>query len=280
MVAGAVEAALAHPGRWRVHHLISTRSTNDDLARGSGLLTDPADGTVLVTEVQTAGRGRSGRDWSCPAGAGLMFSIKVDAAAIPPQRRAWMGVALGVAVTTAFRAAAGFAHPVDVTAMLKWPNDVLVDGAKCGGILAESVGESVVVGTGLNISLDRDELPRPDATSLALAGVSDVDRNRLLAAILDGFGELLDTWRAAGGDVDAGGLRPRYLAACATLGQQVRVELPGGGQVQGTAIDVDPDGAIVIEQLAGRFRYSAGDVVHLRPLVPQVSRPLLPGPVR
>jgi BirA family transcriptional regulator, biotin operon repressor / biotin---[acetyl-CoA-carboxylase] ligase len=270
MVAGAVEAALAHPGRWRVHHLISTRSTNDDLARGSGLLTDPVDGTVLVTEVQTAGRGRSGRDWSCPAGAGLMFSIKVDAAAIPSQRRAWMGVALGLAVTSAFRAATGFTHPVDLTAMLKWPNDVLVEGSKCGGILAESVGESVVVGAGLNISLDRAELPRPDATSLALAGVEDVDRNQLLAAILDRFGELLDSWQAAGGDVDAGGLRPSYLAACATLGQQVRVELPGGGHVQGTAIDVDPDGAIVIEQPAGRFRYSAGDVVHLRPLLPQV----------
>ncbi len=267
MAADEVRRLLVRPDRWQVHHLRSTRSTNDDLARGSDLMPEPGVGDVLTTEEQTAGRGRSGRGWSCPRGAGLMFSVKVSTQGIPTQRRAWVGVALGLAVVRAFREVAR------VDAGLKWPNDVLVDGLKCGGILAESVGESVVVGAGLNISLDRDELPRPDAISLRLAG-AEVDRNLLLAAVLDEFGDLLDCWRAADGDVDRSGLRARYLAACATVGQQVRIELPGGRAATGLAVDVDPDGAIVVEQADGRRRYSAGDVVHLRPVLPGAPSPV------
>ncbi len=260
MVAGDVQRALSGPQRWQVHHVVTTRSTNDDLARGSALRPDPVSGDVLVTEEQTAGRGRSGREWSCPPGAGLMFSVKVSTVGIPPQRRAWLGVALGLAVAHAFR------DVVQVDVGLKWPNDVLVDGLKCGGILAESVGDFVVVGAGLNISLDRAELPRADATSLLLAGAGEVNRNLLLAAILDEFGDLLDAWRDADGDVDVSGLRRRYLASCTTIGAQVRIELPGGRTATGLAVDVDPDGAIVVEQADGRHRYSAGDVVHLRPV--------------
>jgi BirA family biotin operon repressor/biotin-[acetyl-CoA-carboxylase] ligase len=96
--------------------------------------------------------------------------------------------------------------------------------------------------------------------------VAEVDRNRLLAAILDEFGDLLDPWHRAGGDVDLCGLRPGYLAVCATIGMTVSIELPGGRVVTGTAVDVDQEGAIVVDSGDGtRSRYSAGDVVHLRP---------------
>jgi BirA family biotin operon repressor/biotin-[acetyl-CoA-carboxylase] ligase len=256
----AVAAALRRRDGWRLEHVLATGSTNDDLAsrvRRSG--PEDSAGTVLVTEEQTAGRGRSGRQWSCPAGAGLMFSAAVDVSSLPPARRPWTGVALGLAVITGFRSVAG------VQAGLKWPNDVMVDGNKCGGILAEAAGDVVIVGAGLNISLQRPELPRPDATSLLLAGAARVDRNFLLAAVLDEFGRLLSNWREAGGDVDTGGLRPAYLAECITIGSRVRLELPGGGTVLGTAVDVDADGAIVVDSGSGRVRYSAGDVVHLRP---------------
>ena len=254
-----VAAQLQRRDGWHLEHVLTTGSTNDDLAlRSRGPVGGRLGGTVRVTEEQTAGRGRSGRQWSCPSGAGLMFSVAVDVSDIPPARRAWTGVALALAVTSAFGSVAG------VAAGLKWPNDVMVDGAKCGGILAESAGDVVLVGAGLNISLERAELPRPDATSLHLAGAS-VDRNALLAAVLDEFGRLLGDWRAAGGDVDTAGLRPGYLKSCVTIGSRVRLELPGGGAVVGTALDVDADGAIVLESGAGRTRYSAGDVVHLRP---------------
>ena len=266
MDVGAVAARLRQPDRWRLRSVRSTGSTNGDLAAEVQTAQVqraqfPPDGTVLITEEQTAGRGRSGRQWTCPAGAGLMFSVAVDAAAIPPSRRPWTGVAMGLAAVSAFSSLAG------VRADLKWPNDVMISGAKCGGILAESVGDIVIVGAGLNITLDRSELPRPEATSLLLAG-SRVDRNALLAAVLDALAELLDGWRTAGGDVQRSGLRSRYLAACATIGTRVRLELPGGGTVTGTAVDVDDGGAIVLEADGQQASYAAGDVVHLRPAPP------------
>lgn len=271
----AVAAAFRRSDGWRLEHVSTTGSTNDDLAgrarasgggvvlagtglAGPGLATTGLAGTVLVTEEQTAGRGRFGRQWSCPPGAGLMFSVAVDASAIPPARRAWTGVLLALAVSATFGSVAG------VQAGLKWPNDVLIDGAKCGGILAESVDELVVVGAGLNISLEPAELPRPDATSLRLVGAR-VDRHALLAGVLDEFGRLLAAWRSAHGDVDRAGVHSAYLASCVTIGSRVRLELPGGAAVVGTAVDVDADGAIVLDSSAGRVRYSAGDVVHLRP---------------
>jgi BirA family biotin operon repressor/biotin-[acetyl-CoA-carboxylase] ligase len=154
---------------------------------------------VLVTEEQTAGKGRSGRHWACPPGAGLMFSVRLALSGnsgiseIPMARRGWIGAALGLAVCH------GFADVAGVHARLKWPNDVLVDGHKCGGILAEMTGDAVIVGAGLNVSLLAAELPRADATSLLLAGAGSVDRNVLLARILDEFSRLLSAWRQAGG---------------------------------------------------------------------------------
>jgi len=276
-----VRLACRQPQRWEIRTVVATGSTNDDLtaeilAFRSGIQVGvPAqDGPepVLVTEEQTVGRGRSGRHWACPAGAGLMFSVAVAVPEIPPGRRGWIGAALGVAIIRALRRIdlpgreAGANGRDHVSSSLKWPNDVLVGGRKCAGILAEMTDDAVVVGAGINVSVRPDELPRADATSLVMAGARSVDRNLLLAAVLDEFGARMDRWRAADGDVDASGLRAEYLELCSTVGSQVRVELPGGRAVRGLAVDVDSDGAIVVQRSpGGRSKYSAGDVVHLRP---------------
>jgi BirA family biotin operon repressor/biotin-[acetyl-CoA-carboxylase] ligase len=252
-----VTRALATPARWRIEHSTQTGSTNADLvARAeTGLLEH---GTVLVTEEQTAGRGRAGRDWQCPPGAGLMFSVALRLPSVPPERRSWIGAVLGLSIVAGLRRAAG------VEAALKWPNDVLIDGAKCAGILGELAGDVLIVGSGINVSLTPDELPRADATSLGLAGGTR-DRAVLLAAILDELGGWCDRWEAAAGDVDAAGIRPHYRIACATLGAEVRLILPNQRWVTGTAIDVDPAGAVVVRNAAGRSTaYTAGDVVHVR----------------
>jgi BirA family biotin operon repressor/biotin-[acetyl-CoA-carboxylase] ligase len=234
--------------------VLRTSSTNADLTAGGH-----PHGTVLTTEEQLAGRGRSGRDWSCPFGAGLMFSILLRLPQVPAERRGWTGAVLGLAIVSAMRRVGG------VRADLKWPNDVLIDGRKCAGILGEVADGAVVIGAGINVSLRPGELPRADATSLLLAGGA-VDRERLLAAVLDEFGLLLDRWTAAAGDVDASGLRADYRAACGTIGARVRLQLPGGGQVVGQAMDVAVDGSLVIADAFGvRSSYSAADVVHLRP---------------
>jgi BirA family transcriptional regulator, biotin operon repressor / biotin---[acetyl-CoA-carboxylase] ligase len=254
---GRVRALLANPARWSIEQVAVTGSTNADLA---AMGRAARSGQVLTAEEQLTGRGRSGRDWYCPSGAGLMFSVLLRSS-VPADRRGWFGAVLGVAIVRALDRVGG------VRARLKWPNDVLIDGAKCAGILGEAAEDAVIVGAGINVSLVAEELPRDDATSLLLAGGAPdrLDRAAMLAGILNEFGELLDRWVAAGGDVEGSGLRAEYRTVCATVGSRVRLLLPGGAEVVGEAVDVAPDGSLVVEGSGVRRAYTAADVIHLRP---------------
>lgn len=155
---------------------------------------------------------------------------------------------------------------------LKWPNDVLVDldtdqGGKVCGILSERVdgpaGPHAVIGIGINVSMGRDELPLPTATSLALCGLNH-DKNELLASLLIHLDELLTVW------LETGTVRDQYVARCDTIGTPVRLtfdpEIVGGGEgaIEGIGVDVDVDGAIVVETSDGRRSFNAADVHHLR----------------
>jgi len=250
-----VVALLTGDRSWTITHSIVTGSTNADLAAAAGL----PNSSVLTTEEQLTGRGRSGRDWFCPAGAGLMFSVLLREPSIPADRRGWTGAVLGLAIVRAMSRVSG------VAARLKWPNDVLIDGRKCAGILGEVADRELIVGAGINVSLAAAELPRQDATSLWLAG-GRLDREMLLAGILDEFAQLLGRWVGARGDIDASGLRAEYGSACSTIGAEVLLLLPGGAQSTVRAIDVAPDGALVVVDTHGSRRsYAAGEVVHVRP---------------
>ncbi len=251
---------------WQVRWTASTGSTNDDLA---ALVADPtADRTVLVADLQTAGRGRRGRAWLAPARSALTFSVLLRPVAVPQVHRGWVGALLGLALVAGIRRRTGLG------AGLKWPNDLLIEGRKAAGILAASVGPALVVGAGLNVTLGRQELPRPDATSLLLEGADPdlVRREDLLAAVLDEFAPRLDRWGAAGGDVESSGLRAEYLQACVTVGREVTILLPDGGIVTGRAVDVAGDGSIVIDDGRVRRRFAAGDVLHLRAPDGEASR--------
>ncbi len=176
--------------------------------------------------------------------------------AVPPAARAWLPLLTGIAVAAALGAEAG------VTAGLKWPNDVLAADRKIAGILAEAHGDAIVAGVGLNVTLTRDELPVPTATSLLLENATCLDRERLLAAILTGLAGRYTAWAA---DPDAAGLREEYLRWCVTIGRDVRVELPGGTLLTGRAADVDPAGRLAVRTGSGTTMVGAGDVVHVRP---------------
>lgn len=257
--AGPTVAADPAPPGWAVTWVGETGSTNADLvasaARGA------PHGTVLVADVQRAGRGRLGRSWVAPPGTALLFSVLLRPDRVPAARRGWIGAVLGVAIVTALR------DTVGVAADLKWPNDVLVGNRKLAGILAELSGDALIVGAGINVSVAPADLPRVDATSLLSAGADPArcDRADLLAAILANLAGLIDRWQAAGGDVDASGVRADYLARCATISRLVTVHLPGGASMTGRAVDVAPDGAIVIDGGGALCRFAAGDVQHLRP---------------
>ncbi len=217
------------------------------------------EGTVVVAETQTAGRGRQGRSWVSPPRAGLTFSVLLR----PPQVSGWLPLLGGLAVAVALTEQAG------VTAGVKWPNDVLiedvVDGGggsarrgKVAGLLAEvpaGGGGAVIIGIGLNVTTRLAELPDERATSLALAQAATTDRETLLKAVLRTLARAYASWRA-----DPAALVPAYRAACVTLGQRVRVELPGGESYEGAATDVDGDGRLIVSERA----FAAGDVVHLR----------------
>ncbi|MFD6935732.1 biotin--[acetyl-CoA-carboxylase] ligase [Streptomyces goshikiensis] len=255
-------ALVTDGGLWTSVEVVpSTGSTNSDLAARAGELPE---GAVLVAEEQTAGRGRLDRSWVAPARSGLFFSVLLKpGAAVPQERWGWLTLLAGVAAATGLSRAAG------VDTALKWPNDllVIVDGEerKTGGILAERVGDGVVLGIGLNVTLTDAELPVPEAGSLALAKASVTDREPLLKAVLRSLEEWYGEWRSAGGDPAACGLQETYAAGCATLGRHVRAELPGGRRLTGTAEAVDADGRLVVRTADGeREPVGAGDVIHLR----------------
>ncbi|MFD6264569.1 biotin--[acetyl-CoA-carboxylase] ligase [Micromonospora chalcea] len=269
-------ALVAPNGPWRRLELLAeTGSTNAD-AVAAARAGEP-EGLVVVAERQTSGRGRRGRVWQSPPRAGLATSVllrpgEADAergwAPVPVTGYGWLPLLAGVALVEAVRLLA------ELDARLKWPNDLLVDGAKCAGVLAEAVpGENdrppgIVVGVGLNVTLRADELPENPtglpATSLQLAGATATDRDPLLRALLRSLADWYERWRDAGGDAEASGLREAYLAGCATIGRQVRVLLPDGSEAHGTATGVDTDGQLLVETDAGTLRLAAGDVLHLR----------------
>jgi BirA family transcriptional regulator, biotin operon repressor / biotin---[acetyl-CoA-carboxylase] ligase len=264
--AAALRAALVSPaGPWaRLDVVERVGSTN------AALLASAADGapdrTVLLASYQDAGRGRLGREWVSPPGTGVTVSVLLRPGEVSPDRYGWLPLLAGLAVRDAVR------DLVPARVCLKWPNDLLLGEQqwKAGGILAEATsgpdGTAVVLGIGLNVAGAQGELPA-GATSLDAEGASVVDRTTVLVAVLSRLAERESAWRAAGGDPDAHRLRADYRAACASLGAEVRVELPGGMTVTGMAEDVDGDGRLLLLGADGHRRaVAAGDVVHLRPV--------------
>ncbi len=229
--------------RW----LVETDSTNRyllDAARAGA-----PDGLVVVADHQRAGRGRLGRTWSAPPGASLLVSVLLRPG-LPPDERHVVVVAAAVAMAEAVAVTTG------VLADLKWPNDLLVGDRKLAGILAESVGDAVVVGIGVN--LDWPEIP-PElegiATACNLEGGDPVAREELLAAFLARYEEHL-------GDLEE--TRRRYRDRLVTLGREVRVER-AADIVVGTAVDVDATGRLLVDVEGTIETVTAGDVIHLRP---------------
>lgn len=257
--ADGLRAALVRPGGlWRDTRVVAeTGSTNADLAAEAGA--GAPEGIVLAAEWQRAGRGRMGRTWTAPPRAGLAFSLLLRPVEVAPARWAWLPLLAGLA------AAAGVARTVDVEVRLKWPNDLLVGSRKLAGILAERAGDAVVIGVGLNVTTTAAELPGEAATSLAHEGAPALDRTALLVAILRELEAAYAGWRSARGDADEAGLREEYRGRCATLGRDVRVELPDGRTLTGAAYDIDATGRLLVRTGAGEEAVSAGDVVHVRP---------------
>lgn len=249
--------------RWtEVTVVEASPSTNADLAARAKI--DPRDGLVLVAEHQTAGRGRLDRVWVAPVRAGITMSVLVRPVDVPVSRWPWIPLLSGLAVAAAMRQVA------EVPAVLKWPNDVLVGERKLAGLLVERLEggaggtrAAAVIGIGLNVSMTEAELATPYATSLGLEYAATTDRTTLVKAILRRLDGLLAEWEAGAG-MASSALRSAYRSACSTIGQRVRVELPGQPAVEGVAAGLDETGRLLVETDDGRRAFGAGDVMHVR----------------
>jgi BirA family biotin operon repressor/biotin-[acetyl-CoA-carboxylase] ligase len=262
---GALRAELIATGLgWRRLDVVEqTGSTNADLLARAAAGSDVA-GAVLIAEHQTAGRGRHGRGWSASPRAQITMSVGVSVVDVPVAGWGWLSLAAGVAIVDAVMAETG------VQAGLKWPNDVLAgppeSRGKLAGILAEVARPVVVIGVGLNVTQAPEEVDGPGATSLFDLGVPAPDRDRLVCAVLRELGRRIVAWRAARGADWA--LAADYRTRSLTIGTRVRVQLPGGKELVGTASAIDDQGRLCLETgeaASGQtVVVSAGDVLHLR----------------
>ncbi|MGO1629111.1 biotin--[acetyl-CoA-carboxylase] ligase [Microbacterium sp.] len=244
----------------RVTELEHTGSTNADMASRAAIDALPHL-SVLLTRDQRSGRGRLDRQWRAPVGASLAVSVLVRVDGVPFASRGWIPLIAGAAMARAVRAQA-VGHPVGA----KWPNDVLVAGRKICGILVEATADlsTVIIGSGINTRMTAEELPVPTATSFATIG-TQCDEDVLLADYLRELDRQLAALTEAGGDAERAGVRRDVVDGCITIGQSVRVMMPAGDDLLGTAEDLDADGRLVVRTTDGPVPVAAGDVVHVRP---------------
>ncbi len=239
----------------RVVYYPTIGSTNDEAKRlaDSGV----SEGTLVVADHQTAGRGRLDREWWSPPGSSLLLSLVFRPAFLLPHQAHRLTMACSLAVCDAVAEVTG------LSAAVKWPNDVLVDGRKVCGLLAElglagSQLGYVVVGIGLNVnvSFDGGDVPQlmAPATSLKEAAGRQVSRLAVLAALLRHAEVRYERLRA--------GALPHqeWQSRLVTVGQTVQVTMPDR-TLTGLAVGVDADGALRVQQADGRVeRVLAGDV--------------------
>jgi BirA family biotin operon repressor/biotin-[acetyl-CoA-carboxylase] ligase len=243
----------------RTAHVFESLDSTQDKARAEAQDGAP-DGTLVWALEQTAGRGRMDRTWSSRRGAGLWFSVVLRPAG-DASGAALLSLAAGVGLARALRT------PTRGTVKLKWPNDVLMDGRKLAGILAEAETNDgkvrfVILGIGLNLD------PGPEgfapeiagrAAALSEATSGPIEAASLMASILGELEGAIDLAQTGPEE-----LREAWLAVSDTIGREVRADL-GAESRTGRAVDLDLDGSLVLELADGSLsRVRSGEVVHLR----------------
>ena len=224
---------------WSVIVMEETSSTQSELIKQF------QPGKVLVAEYQSAGRGRLDRKFIVPPRKGLTFSFCIEA----DSDFGWIPLLTGLAVSQAINDYIG-----SKLVQIKWPNDLLIDEMKLGGILSEKVENGAVVGVGINIFQSQAELPIVDAISLTHAlSNKEIDRSDLLSQILNRLGEVFT-------DLDK--FKNEFRASCSTIGKTVSVTSPTGEVVEDLAIGISAEGALLLDSR----EITVGDIVHLRNL--------------
>ena len=211
---------------------------------------DDPEGAIATTDHQTAGRGRLGRQWVEAPATSVLVSVLLR----PPSKQRAPELSLVAALATAL----AVEDATDLAAQIKWPNDVMLDRRKVGGILAELKGEVVVLGIGLNVNQTREQLP-PEATivpaSLRTIDGRVRDREEVLERLMGRLDACYDAWKASG----LGGLYDDLGARDFLRGRRITVD-----GVEGTAERIERDGRLVVASDSGRLLVASGEVLFER----------------
>jgi BirA family biotin operon repressor/biotin-[acetyl-CoA-carboxylase] ligase len=256
------KAAPALSEAYRLHHFDAVGSTNDE-AKALAHAGAP-EGTLVWAGEQTAGRGRRGRVWRSPPGNLYLSLVLRPGGALP--RAAQLGFVAALGLGDALAPIVGAA----IQLRYKWPNDLLLNGKKLAGILLESETTAgggvdfVVVGIGVNLTVAPEDVEFP-ATSLAAEGIAGVTPARLL----EGFAAHFDGWAKRWREDGFAPVRAAWLARAEGLGAAIRVRLERT-TLTGRFLDLDDDGALVLDGAEGRRRIAAGEVFPIEPAEPTV----------
>ena len=242
-----------------IHYYSEIDSTNN-AAKKCAVAGCP-EGTLVITETQQGGRGRLSRGWFSPTAKGIWLSV-VLRPPFPPQEAPKCTLMAAVALNRAIREVAG------IPCGIKWPNDILCNGRKLVGILTEMSAEMdainhIVIGTGINVNIAADEIPpelKEIATSILVEKGAPVSRLDLLIRVLECLEELYLAVKESGFEAVLTAWRRESI----TLGRMVNVIAPDKSY-QGKAINIDSDGALLVETDQGVERVLAGDV-SIRPV--------------
>jgi len=231
----------------------STNARAKELAQGGAV-----HGTLVIAEEQTSGRGRLGRSWVSPAGMGIWMSLILRPSFLP-RNASRVTVITALAVTDAIDKITG------LTADIKWPNDIIINSRKVCGILTEIQAdpdtiEYLVVGIGLNVNTPRDAFPEEltqSASSLFMESGVKVERNILLAGILDSFERIYNKYEETESFT---AIMDDYKAQCITLNKRVKV-FGRTEEFEGTAVDLTDNCELIVQLDDGTLKnVLSGDV--------------------
>lgn len=245
-----------------VHYFSKLESTNDT---AKSIAPDACDGTVVISEVQTKGRGRLNRAWISPKG-GIWLSVILKPK-IAPQDAAKLTLMAGIAVADTMR-------EFDIPAKIKWPNDVLVKAKKVCGILTEMTTETdmmeyAVLGIGIDANVDTEKFPleaRESSTSMQAELGHTVDRLEFTAKLLVRLNEEYARFEKAFVNGDIGSfdaMLDEWKSLSDTIGRVVTIQMRTK-TISGEAVGIDHDGALIVETKDGIERVFAGDCIYTR----------------
>ena len=236
-----------------INFVEETGSTNADLVRALNAGTMPIEGDWLVAEQQNAGRGRSGREWiSKPGNLYASTVVQLQSSDPPPQT---LALAIGLGVHE--QVVGSIAQASHRHVALKWPNDVLVRGAKVAGILLERTGQTIVVGIGINIAFAPEIPGRITACICNLNGKYEADPGFALTTLAPRIAEELIKWRSMPPSV----LIDRWLLAAHPIGSQLSVHVGDNENISGSFAGLNEEGALMLRLANGAIRtIHAGDV--------------------